>query len=105
KTRLALQVATTMREHFANGVCFVPLAAISDPEMVAAAIAQELGIQGIGSLPLVEQIEAAEVHWSHLEPTFQGMTRCTRARSCLSHLPSRATPAPVLPRQEEVVAR
>ena len=35
----------------------------------------------------------------------QAMTRCARARSCLSRLPSRATPARVLPRQEEIAAR
>src|SRR2546421_8784217 len=40
-----------------------------------------------------------------LTPLIQAMTRCTRARSYLSRLPSRATPARVLPRQEEIAAR
>jgi hypothetical protein len=35
----------------------------------------------------------------------QAMTRCARARSCMSRLPCRATHARVLPRQEEIAAR
>ena len=35
----------------------------------------------------------------------QVMNRCARERSCLSRLPSRATRARVLPRQEEIAAR
>src|SRR5947209_6022673 len=59
KTRLILQVATTLRDHFVDGVCFVPLAAISDAELVAPTIAQELSIQGSGAQPIIEQIQVA----------------------------------------------
>jgi predicted ATPase/transcriptional regulator with XRE-family HTH domain len=45
KTRLALRVAETVREHFTGGVVFVPLAAILDPSLVAITIASGLGVQ------------------------------------------------------------
>lgn len=57
KTRLSLQVAVEMRQHFVDGVCFVPLAAINDPELLMSAIAQELGIQDSRTLPIFEQVK------------------------------------------------
>ena len=44
KTRLALQVANTLAEDFADGVSTVPLAPISEPELVLPTIAQVLGL-------------------------------------------------------------
>jgi predicted ATPase/class 3 adenylate cyclase len=44
KTRLALQAAAELVEEFPNGVFFVALAAISDPELVVPTVAQVLGI-------------------------------------------------------------
>ena len=44
KTRLALQVASGMLDRFVDGVWFVPLAALSDPELVAGQVAQSLGL-------------------------------------------------------------
>ncbi|HLI06567.1 MAG TPA: protein kinase [Ktedonobacteraceae bacterium] len=57
KTRLSLQVAIEMRQHFVDGVCFVSLSAISDPELLMSTIAQELGIQDSRTLPIVEQVK------------------------------------------------
>src|SRR5437867_5263459 len=57
KTHLTLQVATEVREHFADGICFVSLAAISDPKLVTSTIAKELGIREIGEHPLFEQVK------------------------------------------------
>ena len=49
KTRLGLQVANDLLEHFSDGVFFVPLATITDPGLVAPTIAQVLNIrEGIG---------------------------------------------------------
>ena len=48
KTRLGLQVATELLGDFADGVYFVPLAPIRDPELVMPAIAQTLGIKETG---------------------------------------------------------
>lgn len=56
KTRLAIQVAQQMRWHLRDGVCFVGLAAVSDPFLLMPTIAQELGIQEIGAASLVEQV-------------------------------------------------
>src|SRR5690349_3965567 len=44
KTRLSIEVATHLRASFADGVCFVNLAAISDPAQVLLSIAQALHI-------------------------------------------------------------
>jgi hypothetical protein len=44
KTRLGLAVAEALREDFAEGVCFVSLAPVSDPTRVQPAIAQALGL-------------------------------------------------------------
>jgi predicted ATPase/DNA-binding CsgD family transcriptional regulator len=43
KTRLSLQVATELLDSFADGVCFVPLAPVSDPKIVMNTIAHTLG--------------------------------------------------------------
>lgn len=45
KTRLALQIATELCADFADGVCFVPLAAVLDPALVPSAIAQALDVR------------------------------------------------------------
>ena len=45
KTRLGLQVATDLRQDFAHGVYFVPLASIRDPALVLSTMAQTLGVQ------------------------------------------------------------
>jgi len=58
KTRLAIQVATQLRERFADGVCFVSLAPISDPSLVISFIAYEVGLQEAGARPLVETVKA-----------------------------------------------
>ncbi|MGH2558891.1 MAG: tetratricopeptide repeat protein [Thermomicrobiales bacterium] len=53
KTRLALQVAADVAADFADGVWFVTLAPISDPHLVAPAIARALGVRESGDrLPL-----------------------------------------------------
>ncbi len=57
KTRLSLRVAVEMRQHFIDGVCFVPLASVSDPELLMPTIAQELGIQDATTLPIFEQVK------------------------------------------------
>jgi predicted ATPase/DNA-binding CsgD family transcriptional regulator len=45
KTRLALAVAAAVAPAFADGVAFVPLATVTDPDLVASAIARALGIR------------------------------------------------------------
>jgi predicted ATPase/class 3 adenylate cyclase len=45
KTRLSLAVATEVLDMFADGVCFVPLAPINDPALVALTIAHLFGLE------------------------------------------------------------
>src|SRR5947209_7998827 len=59
KTRLALQVATDLLADFANGVCFVSLAPVSDPDLVVATIAQTLGLKDSGGQPPLELLKAS----------------------------------------------
>jgi predicted ATPase/class 3 adenylate cyclase len=49
KTRLSLQIAANVLDQFPDGVYFVPLSAIHDPELVPSAIAQALSISTTGS--------------------------------------------------------
>jgi predicted ATPase/class 3 adenylate cyclase len=49
KTRLSLEIAANVLDQFPDGVYFVPLSAIHDPELVPSAIAQALTISITGS--------------------------------------------------------
>ena len=59
KTRLGLQIATDLVQDFADGVCFVSLAPISDPDLVLPTIAQTLGLRELGDQPLLEYLTAS----------------------------------------------
>ena len=56
KTRVSLQVAVELRDAFADGTCFVDLAPISDPDLVASAIAQALGVKEAGRQVLLASL-------------------------------------------------
>ena len=58
KTRLSLAVAEDVLDQFDDGVFFVRLAPVSDPDQVAAAIAQALGLQMSGPNPPELQLRA-----------------------------------------------
>src|SRR5215212_4023503 len=49
KTRLAVRVAEQVADVFGDGIAFVPLAAVSAPELVAPTIFQALGGRETGS--------------------------------------------------------
>jgi len=57
KTRLALQAAAGGLERFEDGVFFVNLAPIRDPQFVPSTIAQTLGIREVTGLQLIETIK------------------------------------------------
>lgn len=59
KTRLSLQVATQVRDAFADGAVFVDLAPIGDPTLVMPTIARLLGVRDAGQQPLLERLIAA----------------------------------------------
>jgi len=56
KTRLALQVAAVVRDCFDDGVFFVALAPITDPDLVAPNIIQTLGLKESGGQTPVERL-------------------------------------------------
>ena len=56
KTRLSLRVAEELVLDFDDGVMFVPLAPIRDPDLVASSIAYALGIRDRGGQPLVDTL-------------------------------------------------
>jgi predicted ATPase len=57
KTRLGLQTAAELTEDFEDGVFFVSLAAIRDPQLVVGAVAGALGVKEAGGQPLLESLE------------------------------------------------
>ncbi len=56
KTRLAVQVAADEVDDFADGVYFVNLAAIDDPNLVTTTIARTLGVSEAGSRSVIESL-------------------------------------------------
>src|SRR5436190_15802402 len=58
KTRLSLRIAEESAGSFGDGTFFVPLAAISDPELVPSTIAHTLGVQLSGAeVPLTRVLD------------------------------------------------
>jgi predicted ATPase/DNA-binding CsgD family transcriptional regulator len=56
KTRLAIEVATELLEDFTDGVTFVALAPLRDPDMVLSTITNTLGLQESGSAPATDSL-------------------------------------------------
>lgn len=54
KTRLAIAAASAVGGAFKDGICFVALAPISDPDLVVPTIVRRLGLQELGRIPLEE---------------------------------------------------
>jgi predicted ATPase len=57
KTRLALQIAEGIANHFPGGVCLVPLSSVSDPGLIASPIAQALGVRETGNQSSQESLK------------------------------------------------
>ena len=57
KTRLSLEVATRLLDAFADGVCFVQLAPLSDHKLVLPTIAQTLGIKETGAASILDLLK------------------------------------------------
>ncbi|HTK25943.1 MAG TPA: winged helix-turn-helix domain-containing protein, partial [Pyrinomonadaceae bacterium] len=54
KTRLAKEISALIGKQFSEGVVFVDLTAVTDPLLVASAIAHELGIREVGTSPTLD---------------------------------------------------
>ncbi|MGD0404845.1 MAG: protein kinase [Candidatus Acidiferrales bacterium] len=57
KTRLAVEVANGLGEHFPGGIHFVPLSPVNDPSLMASAIVQSLGIREAGGQSPLEVLK------------------------------------------------
>jgi len=57
KTRLALEVAGRSREAFADGVAFVPLAPLRDPDLIPSVLAETLGIRDVADQTLQDTLK------------------------------------------------
>jgi predicted ATPase len=57
KSRLALELARITAEHFPAGLFFVPLAAVSDPNLIALLISQTLGVRETAGQPHFETLK------------------------------------------------
>jgi predicted ATPase/class 3 adenylate cyclase len=57
KTRLGLQVAAELSEEFTDGVFFVPLAGLSDPDLVPHAVAGALRVHEESTQPVVDRLK------------------------------------------------
>ncbi|MGA7671158.1 MAG: NB-ARC domain-containing protein, partial [Nitrolancea sp.] len=59
KTRLALRLATELAPRFPGGVCFVPLSAVTNPDMVLPTIARSIDVPDIGNRPLPDALKSS----------------------------------------------
>jgi predicted ATPase len=57
KSRLAVEVATSLVDRFPGGIHFVPLASVSDPGLIASVIVQTLGIREAGGQSPLAMLE------------------------------------------------
>ncbi len=57
KTRLALRTASELTRSFTDGVYFVDLAPVREPEGVATAIARTIGLRETSDRPLLDELE------------------------------------------------
>ena len=58
KTRLALEVASGVGDLFPDGVAFVALGPISDPDLLVPTVAQALGLREAGGKPVREMVHS-----------------------------------------------
>jgi predicted ATPase len=56
KTRLCIALAAAVADDYPDGVYFVPLAPVRDPELVPSTIAQSIGLQDARDRPLMEHL-------------------------------------------------
>jgi predicted ATPase/DNA-binding CsgD family transcriptional regulator len=85
KTRLGLQVAVELSDLFPDGVYFVNLAPISDPEFVVPTIAQTLGIREAAGQSLLERLQE-ELHQKQLLLVLDNFEQVVNAASQLVDL-------------------
>lgn len=102
KTRLSLQVATQLASEFQEQVYFISLMEISDPTLVIPTIAKTLGLQELGTQPIIELLKAflQEKQLLLLIDNFEHMIEAAPA---LAHLLGACTGLKVLATSREVL--
>ena len=120
KTRLGIAAAATLAPDFTEGIAFVALAQVTDPDLVGAAIARALGLRDTGSEPLegrlqrlladqrlllvldnFEQVAAAAPLLSGLLGTCRGLKMLVTSRARLRLSGEQELPVPPLALPEE----
>jgi predicted ATPase/DNA-binding CsgD family transcriptional regulator len=66
KTRLALQVGAEWEGRFADGIIFIPLASLRNPELLVATLAEAMGVPETGDGELRERLRASLQQREHL---------------------------------------
>lgn len=94
KTRLALELSAGLAPHFPDGVVFVDLAAIAQPDLVAPAVAQALGLREGAAAP--EELVLGFVHRRRLLLVLDNFERLTGAAPWVASLVRRAPALGVL---------
>ena len=85
KTRLGLQVAAEVSEHFIDGTWFVSLAPLTDPDLVIPAIAQTLDVRETGERSLLDQLKAS-LREKHVLLLLDNFEQVVQAASALADL-------------------
>ena len=85
KSRLALEVAAKLRNGFADGVFFVNLAPISDPDLVVSTIAQALELKETGDSSLLDLLKSS-LREKKLLLLLDNFEQVVSAASYLTHL-------------------
>ncbi len=95
KTRLALEIGERLRASFEGGAWFVPLAHLTDPDLVPSSIGQVLGLHDQGSTSLLEAF-AAYVGGRRLLLVLDNFEQVVAAASWLCDLLARVPTVSVL---------
>ncbi len=102
KTRLALQVATDLLHDFMDGISFVALAPIRDPDLVLPTIAQVLGLKENGGKPVADRLKAY-LHGKHFLLVLDNFEHVITAAPPLIELLSAAPKLKLLVTSREVL--
>src|SRR6516164_10192233 len=109
KTRLCIAVAAAVAGDYPDGVYFVPLAPVRDPDLVPSTIVQSIGLQDARDVPLMEhlisQLRERQLlivldNFEHLLAGAPVLTRLLRETSAVRILVSSRSPLHVYGEQE-----
>jgi predicted ATPase/class 3 adenylate cyclase len=85
KSRLSLQLAASVADRFPDGIWFVPLAPLTDPELVPAAIATAIGIPESPTRSRVDDI-VSELDGKRVALVLDNMEQVGRAAIAIAEL-------------------